>query len=231
MIEECPRLTIRRRFPRPLEEVIVALSGAPTSFVADAQGGRGSLDFRIKPVDGSGEATAFRGVAVTCYCGPADNLALFAAVEVARPGDVIVAATDQFTGTSVTRDLLVAMAKNRGVRALVTDGLVRDVEGILRVGIPVFCQGVIPNSPSKNGPGTVGLPITIGGIGVDSGDVIIGDRDGVVVVARNAAAQVVESLERVRAAESSMVQKVQAGLEVPDSIRALLRSDQVREVD
>jgi 4-hydroxy-4-methyl-2-oxoglutarate aldolase len=207
------------------------LSGTPTSFVADAQGGRGGIDYRVKPLDGGSPATAFCGIAVTCYCGPADNLALFAAVEVARPGDVIVAATDQFTGTSLTGDLLVAMAKNRGVRALVTDGLVRDVEGILRVGIPVYCRGVIPNSPARNGPGTVGLPITLGGICVDSGDIVVGDRDGIVVVARDSADRVVKELAGVRAAESLMEKKVQAGLEVPDHIRALLDSDQVREVD
>ena len=92
------------------------------------------------------ELSRFTGVAITCYCGPADNLALFAAVAHAELGDVIVAASDSFTGSSVTGDLLLGMAKNRGICALVTDGLVRDIDGILRVGMPVFCRGASPNS-------------------------------------------------------------------------------------
>jgi 4-hydroxy-4-methyl-2-oxoglutarate aldolase len=113
------------------------------------------------------------GVAVTCQCGPADNLALFAALATAQPGDILVAATDGFTATSVTGDLLVGMAKNRGIRGLVTDGLVRDVAGILAVGLPVYCAGITANSPVRNGPGTVGLPVVLGGATVSSGDLLI----------------------------------------------------------
>lgn len=231
MLEESPLLTVRRRFPRPSSETVEALSGAPTSFLVDALGGRGALDYRIKPLRHDGPEDNFAGVAVTCYCGPADNLALLAAVEAAGAGDVLVAATDQFTGTSVTGDLLLGMAKNRGVIALVTDGLVRDVQGILRVGIPVFSLGVSPNSPSRNGPGTVGQPVMVGGVPVNSGDFVAGDRDGVVVVPRAAMEEVAKRLEVVRAAEEARESEVHAGLEVPDFLQALLRSDRVREVD
>ena len=72
------------------------------------------------------------GVAVTCHCGPADNLALFAALASARPGDILVAATDGFTGTAVTGDLLMGMARNLGVAGLVTDGMARDQRGCWR---------------------------------------------------------------------------------------------------
>ena len=81
---------------------------------------------------------------MTCHCGPADNLALFGALATAQPGDILVAATDVFTATSVTGDLLLGMAKNRGLLGLVTDGLVRDLAGSLGVGLPVYCAGVTP---------------------------------------------------------------------------------------
>jgi 4-hydroxy-4-methyl-2-oxoglutarate aldolase len=100
--------------------------------------------------------TPLLGVAMTCHCGPADNLALFGALATAQAGDILVAATDAFTATSVTGDLLLGMAKNRGLLGLVTDGLVRDLAGVLGVGLPVYCAGVTPNSPARNGPGTVG---------------------------------------------------------------------------
>ena len=206
MIEDPPVLTIRRGFERPKAEAVAALTGVPSGHLVDAMGGRGAVDFRIKPVIDEGRVpSAFCGVAVTCHAGPADNLALFAAIEAARGGDVIVAATDAFEGTAVIGDLMLGMARNRGVIAIVTDGLARDLEGIAGVGIPVFCRGVSPNSPARNGPGTVGLPVTLGGVTVASGDLVAGDRDGVVVVplvrAEAVAAALAEVVKREAATE------------------------------
>src|SRR5258707_777597 len=93
-------------------------------------------------------AASFRGCAMA-VCGQegrADNLALFGALHAARKGDVLVAATDGFTATSITGDLLLGMARNRGVVGLVTDGLVRVLVGILAVGLPVYCAGITANS-------------------------------------------------------------------------------------
>jgi len=98
------------------------------------------------------------GTALACDCGPADNLALFGALSVARPGDILIAASGSYTGAAVTGDLLLGMARNRGVAGFVTDDMVRDA-----VGLPVDCAGVTPNSPARRGPGTVGQPIDLGG--------------------------------------------------------------------
>ena len=155
MIEDPPLLTIRRNIPRPSSKAVAALTGVPTGNVVDCMDGYGALDYRIKPLDP--QNASFAGVAVTCYSGPADNLAIFGAVELAQEGDVIIAATDGCTSAAVVGDLLLGMARNRGVAALVTDGLARDVDGILGVGMPVFGQGVSPNSAARNGPGTAGL--------------------------------------------------------------------------
>src|SRR5262245_59315972 len=103
MIEDPPLLTIRRRFDRPDGEVIRGFTGVPVSQVVDAMGGRGALHHVIKSV--SPGTVALVGVAVTCHCGPADNLAVFGALDVAGGGDIIVAATDSFAGTAVTGDL------------------------------------------------------------------------------------------------------------------------------
>jgi 4-hydroxy-4-methyl-2-oxoglutarate aldolase len=229
MIKDPPVLTIRRNFARPTAAEIAAFADVPTGYVVDALGGRGALDYRIKPL--ATVKSVLVGVAMTCHCGPADNLALFAALEAAKAGDVLVAATDGFTATAVTGDLLLGMAKNRGVRGLVTDGLVRDLPGILGVGLPVYCAGVTPNSPARNGPGTVGLPVVVGGVTVEPGDIIVGDSDGVVVVRRSEAGAVVEKLAEVRVAEAALEAKVKGGLEVPDFIKAVLASDRVVEID
>ena len=227
MIKDPPLLRIRRKFPRPSKKVLAAFAGVPTGFVTDAMNGRGALDYRIKPLAPAQEVMV--GVAMTCHCGPADNLALFGALATAEPGDVLLAATDGFTETSVTGDLLLGMAKNRGLKGIVTDGVARDVPGILAVGLPLYCTGVNPNSPARNGPGTVGHPIVIGGVSVMPGDIVIGDGDGIVIVPRVDIEAVLKRLVDVKAAEATLDAKVKAGLEVPDFIKAILASDRVVE--
>jgi len=229
MIEDPPLLTIRRRFERAHADVVAAFAGAAVSQVVDAMGGRGALDHRIKPLLPS--ATAVAGVAVTCNCGPADNLAVFGALDIARAGDVIVAATEAFTGTAVVGDLVLAMARNKGLVGVVTDGLVRDVVGIEAVGLPVYCAGVIANSPARNGPGTVGFPAALGGVAIAPGDIVVGDREGIAVVPRLEAKAVLSRLESVRSAERALEAKVREGLDMPDFAKAVLSSDKTRYLD
>lgn len=228
MIKDPPILTIRRNFPRPSAAEVQAFAGAQTGHVIDAMNGRGSLDYRIKPL--APPAQTIVGVAMTCHCGPADNLALFAALAVAQPGDILVCGTDEFTATSVTGDLLMGMAKNRGLLGLVTDGVARDRAGIVGVGLPVYCRGLNPNSPVRSGPGTVGQPVSLGGVVVDSGDIVVADVDGVVIVPRVKAKAVIDALVLVREAEAGLEAKVKAGLQVPDFISAVLSSDKVLEI-
>jgi 4-hydroxy-4-methyl-2-oxoglutarate aldolase len=229
VIVDPPVLTIRADFPRPTEATVAGFSGAPTGNVVDAMGGAGALDHRIKPL--IPPARIMVGIALTCDCGPGDNLALFGALSVAKAGDILVAAAGGYAGAAVTGDLMLGMARNRGVAGFVTDGMVRDIAGILDVGLPVYCAGVTPNSPARNGPGTVGLPIDLGGLRVESGDLVIGDRDGIVIVPRARAEAVLAALAEVRKAEAALEAKVKGGLEIPDFVRAILESDRVRRVE
>ena len=228
MIKDQPLLSIRRGFNRPPAELLAEFAGVQTGHLVDAMGGRGCIDYRIKPLVQSNKVMV--GVAVTCHAGPADNLALFGALHVARKGDILVAATDAFTATAVTGDLLLGMAKNRGVAGFVTDGLIRDLSGVLGVGLPVYCAGITANSPARNGPGTVGLPVVIGDVVINSGDIVVGDRDGVVVVPMDEAQGVLNKLKDVRAAEAALEAKVKAGLEIPDFVEAIIASDRVEIV-
>ena len=229
MIEDPPLLTIKRRFERPAAETINAFSGVPVSQIVDAMGGRGALHHAIKPLLPS--AVVLVGVAVTCHCGPADNLAVFGALDVAVCGDIIVAATDSFFGAAVTGDLVLGMARNKGIAGFITDGLVRDVVGIEAVGLPVYCAGVIANSPARNGPGTVGFPVVLGGVTISPGDILVGDRDGVAVVPRLEAKTVLARLAAIKEAEQVLDAQVRQGLEMPDFAKVVLQSDRTRFVD
>ncbi len=229
MIEDQPQITIKRRFERPPAEIVSAFAGVPVGHVVDAMGGRGALHYAIKPV--AAGSVALVGVAMTCHCGPADNLAVFGALDAAKSGDIIVAATDGFVGTAVTGDLVLGMARNKGLTGFVTDGLVRDVVGIEAVGLPVYCAGITPNSPARNGPGTVGFPVVMGGVAIAPGDILVGDRDGIVVVPQLEAREVLSRLHAVRAAEEALDAQVREGLKMPDFAEAVLRSQKSRYID
>ena len=232
MIDEPPLLTIRRRPDAPAAGLLQPFLEAPTGWLIDAMAGRGAMDAAIKPL--AAEVLAMRrfvGVALTCWCGPNDNLALLAAVALAEPGHVIVATSEGFAGAGMAGDLVAGMARNRGAVAIVTDGMVRDRDGIVAVGLPVFCRGVTPNSCVRSGPGTVGLPITAGGVPVATGDLILGDADGVVVVPQARLVEVGARLAAVRAAEQVAEAKVRGGATTLPEISELLDSDRVRWVD
>jgi 4-hydroxy-4-methyl-2-oxoglutarate aldolase len=228
MIENPPLLTLRRNFPRPSAEQLAAFEGVQTGFVVDALGGRGALDYRIKPIGGQ---KVFTGSALTCAPGAGDVLAVFGTLEAAKPGDVVVCATDGYTSTAVIGDLLFGMMKNCGIAAFVTDGLVRDTPGIRAVGLPCFAAGVTPSSPAKTGPGSVGLPVVVGGVAVEAGDIVVGDEDGVVVVPHALIDATIARLTGVRAAEAALEAEVKAGLTRPTFLTELFDRGEVREVE
>jgi 4-hydroxy-4-methyl-2-oxoglutarate aldolase len=228
MAPQAPALTVRRNFPRPPESLVRQLAAAPTGWVVDANGRRGALDWRIRPLT---RAQRFCGVALTVWSRARDNLAPYAAIQFARRGDVMIIAADAYEEASVVGDILVGMAKNQGVSAFVTDGMVRDVDGLNAVGIPVFARGLSPNSPYKDGPGTIGLPVSLGGVAVEAGDVVVGDQDGVVVVKREALEGVVAALADIRTKEEKMEQLVAGGARLPPGMEQMIADKGVRFVD
>jgi 4-hydroxy-4-methyl-2-oxoglutarate aldolase len=221
-------VTIRKSFKRPDPSVVSGFKSMFSGNVVDAQGRVGALDYRIKPV---GKYSVFFGTALTVDAGPRDNLGAWAALGAAQPGDVIVIATGGHLGCSVVGDVFVGMARNAGAVAVVTDGVVRDVPGIDQVGIPVFAVGVSPNSPWKNGPAEIGFSVVMGGITVNSGDILVGDSDGVAVVSREKAAAVLEELKRVQGKEALMDAEVKAGKRVPGWLAEALRLKGVHDAD
>jgi 4-hydroxy-4-methyl-2-oxoglutarate aldolase len=219
MIEEPLPLVFASSVERPPSEIVERFR-APTSFIVDAMNGAGALDWRIKRLVGG----SLVGVALTCDCGPLDNLAFMAALAECKPGDVLVVATGGYAGAAVTGDLLMYVARNRGAAGFVTDGLVRDLDDLETVGLPTFAMGVTPNSPQRRGPGSVGLPVVCGGVTVASGDVVVGDRDGVVVVPRARIDETLKNLEHVKAMEAATLERVRGGLkELPVEVPALKR--------
>jgi 4-hydroxy-4-methyl-2-oxoglutarate aldolase len=228
MADSAASITVRRHVDRVGAGILKDFAGTPTGFIVDAQLRRGALDHLIKPIT---TKAAFVGSALTVRCRPWDNLAAHVALQFIRPGDVVVIATGAFEQASVIGEKFVGMARNAGAVAIVTDGLARDAAGIDRVDMPVFARGVIPNSSFKHGPGEVGLPIGIGGCSIDSGDLLAGDRDGVVHVARAEVERVRGILAGIRAAETAMFDQILGGNAKPAKMAAITADLPIRYVD
>ncbi len=222
------RVTIRRHFERPSPDAIARLAEAPTGYVVDARGRRGALYPGIRPMLA---APRFAGAALTVSTVARDNLVPYAALREAEPGDVLVIATGDFQRAAVIGDLFVGMARNCGIAAIVTDGWVRDIEGIEAVGIPVFARGLTPNSPEKNGPGEIGLPWSVGGEVIEAGDAIVGDRDGIAVVPHARVDAVLAGLDAIRAKEADVERAIAGGARWPGWLDSALDGAGVRVLD
>jgi 4-hydroxy-4-methyl-2-oxoglutarate aldolase len=232
MIETPPTLTVRTSFRRPTDQQIAAFQGVPTGFVVDAMLGGGALSSRIQPVRGGRDLNCVAaGPALTADCGAADVLATHAALKFIKGGEVVVSAFAAHTGCAAAGDSLVGMMKNGGAVGFVTDGPVRDYQGIVRVGLPVWCAGITPASPHMTGPGSVGFPVQIGDQVIETGDMIVADQDGVVVVPFERLDEVIQSLARISELENSRDAEVAGGLTIPNWVEEYLASEKTVRKD
>lgn len=210
-------ITEIERIPR---ETYESLMGITTGNVCDAMDRSGAMSWQIKPVE---PAMKCVGTAITVKARPRDNLMVYKALDIAQPGDVIVVALGNYTGASTWGDLTSLIGKQKSIAGMVTDGLVRDTVGIREVGLPVFARGSVPSSPFKDGPGEINVPVQCGGIVVRPGDIVFGDVDGVVVIPREHASEVVKKALEIDASEVEKVKSIKAGHLIPDSIDGRLK--------
>lgn len=234
MIEEPPLLTVKDRPAAAPGEALLKLAarlGAhPTSVLCDAMSGRGALSPEIKPLAPGTLPDGLAAPVLTVDCGPDDILALAGALTEVRPGEALVVATHGWRGSAAFGDRVAGMARNNGCVGLVTDGLVRDRAGLIGVGLPIFCAGLSPNSPFSKGPGRIGLPVLLGGLSVETGDIVVGDRDGAVIVPGARAEEIADKADAVAQLEIALDAEVAEGRKAADPILELMRSDRVRRV-
>jgi 4-hydroxy-4-methyl-2-oxoglutarate aldolase len=217
-------ITLRGAPERAGPNLLDRFAGIATADVVDALGGRGAIDPGIGRLFPS---KSFVGSALTVDTLPNDNLAPYAALELARPGDAVMISTGNFTGAATIGDTLLNLYNKRGVVGVVLDGLVRDLDGIEAIGMPTYARGLSPNAPQKHGPGFVGFDVIVGGVAVAQGDIVIGDRDGVVIVPRQRAEDVLVAVEsKKHAARADTIEQAV----LPEWLETLLQSDRVRRV-
>ena len=180
--------------------------GAAT--VYEAQGAKGALDSGMKPID---PTVRLAGPALTVDARPSDNLILHYAVLQAKPGDVLVVDAKAFMEAGPWGDVLTIQAMKLGIAGLVINGCVRDANLIIDLGFPVFCRGLSIKGTGKNQPGKVNVPIVMGDVLIHPGDIIVGDRDGLVVVKQDEVEHAISSSLAREEKEASQRQAIEAG--------------------
>ena len=163
------------------------------------------------------------GLAVTVNARPADNLMVHKALQVASPGDVIVVNTCGNTTSAVFGELMCNTAVAAKLGGIVVDGAIRDVDGLAALAFPAFSRSVSAGGCDKDGPGEINVPISCGGVVVSPGDIVVADRDGVVVVPRADAAEVLSLVQALIERETKRVAEIKSGVlfraEIDESLR------------
>lgn len=202
--------SIRSDFERPDAATIAAARGLPTATLHEAGGRIGVMPSAIKPV-----APAFRicGPAVTVHSPGGDNLWLHRAIYVAQPGDVLVVHVSAAYDFGYWGEIMSCAAKTRGLAGLVIDGCVRDGAILADFGLPVFARGLCIRGTGKDfgARGWINFPTLFGDLTVNAGDLVVGDTDGVVVIPRLRAREVVALAQQREAKEAAILDRIRAG--------------------
>jgi 4-hydroxy-4-methyl-2-oxoglutarate aldolase len=199
---------IIREFERVPADVVRQAGEYQAAIIADVAGRRGALNGRIRPVT---SRMKLAGPAFTVEVRPGDNLMIHAAMSMAKPGDVLVIDGKGDLGAALMGTIMMTACKQLGLAGVVIDGAVRDTLELEEMGFPVFAAGANPNGPTKNVPGRIGHPVSVGGVTVRPGDFVLGDADGVVVVEREKIAALVPQAAKKVADESARIAAIKQG--------------------
>ena len=199
---------IRRDITRLDAATVQAASVYASSILADVAGRRGAMDGRIQALV---PAMRVCGPAFTIEVRPGDNLMIHAAMAMAQPGDVLVIDGKADRTAALMGSIMLTACKQLGLAGVVLDASIRDTEELRELGFPVWSIGANPNGPSKAVPGRINGPISCGGVTVNPGDLIVGDADGITVVAREKAASLLPLAARKVADERQRIADITGG--------------------
>ena len=188
--------------------IVDALAGLGSATVHEAMGRTGYAGPRIRPIQ---QDAAIAGSAITVLTAPGDNLMVHAAIEQSQAGDVIVVVPMTDSPYGFIGELMATQMQVRGVRAYVTSGGVRDTGELRSMGFPVWTAHVSAEGTVKDTPGSVNVPVVLGGVIVKPGDIVVADDDGVTIVPRDRAAETLTAAQARAAKEAANRLRYQSG--------------------
>jgi len=200
--------TIVRSISRPPAETVRLLGSLGVATIHEVQGRTGLMRPYMRPIY---PAARLAGPAITVSCHPGDNLMIHAAVEVCRPGDVLVVAPVSESSDGMFGELLATSCKAHGVAGLVMDAGVRDVADLIAMEFPVWSKAISAQGTVKSTAGSANVEMVCAGALVHPGDIIVGDLDGVVVVRRDHAAEVAKLGQEREAREQKSRERFRSG--------------------
>ncbi len=204
-----PGFRIKRDIARPLREVTERFREFDTPDISDLMNRLYTMDPGIKNLINDKKIV---GPACTVKVFPGDNVMVHKALDIARPGDIVVVDAGASAMNGIIGDLISTKATHRGIAGFVIDGLIRDIDAMKEVGLPVFARGITPIGPLHRGPGEINFSVSCGGIVVNPGDIICGDANGVVVVRKDFAEELLDKLIHQRDATKEYIKNVKKGI-------------------
>src|SRR5262245_41733008 len=206
-------------------DLVAEFKGLASSNLADAMGRFHFMDPGIE----SRSRLPLCGLAITVCARPADNLMVHKAMQIAEPGDVIVVNTCSNTTSAVFGELMCRSALASRLGGIVVDGAIRDTEALHQLGFPAYSRSVSAGGCDKDGPGEINVPISCGGIVVSVGDIVVADVDGVVVVPRDMAHEVLGTVKQLMERERTRIAEIDNGVVFRPDVDELLRKKGVIE--
>ncbi len=202
------RVFMKRELPD--QKIINGFKGIPAANIEDCMNRIYGLNPEIRLMSNPKESMV--GVAVTVKTRPGDNLMIHQALEMAGPGDIIIVSNEGDHSRALIGEVMACYAQyTRKLAGLVFDGAIRDIDEISQMELPVYATGFTPSGPFKEGPGEVNVPIAIGGVPVNPGDILVGDGDGIIVIPRCDAEAVLAEAVLVAEKDSAKVKAAKDG--------------------
>jgi len=192
---------------RPAAALLKQFKGVVVAHLSDSMGRlQGAVD--LMPMHKGGHML---GVALTVRVPPGDNLMVHKAIDIAQPGDIIIVDAGGEVTTAIIGEIMSTHAAKRKVAGMVIDGAIRDAGALAKSAFPVYARGVSHRGPYKDGPGEINVPISVGGMVVMPGDIIVGDEDGIVAVPQAEAADLIAKAKKKAADEAETFRQIAKG--------------------